>query len=78
MIRASGDNYSPGKDYPTKDYDKQPFVVPVVQNGNTDKVTVIGGKLRTFLFKMYLSFSKTWNLSNKLHYSDQIRSTVLS
>ena len=41
VIRGGG-NCSPETHYPTKGYDKQSFVVPVVQND--EKVTVIGGK----------------------------------
>ena len=41
VIKGSG-NCSPETHYPTKGYDKQSFVVPVVQND--EKVTVIGGK----------------------------------
>ena len=47
VIKGSG-NCSPETHYPTKGYDKQSFVVPVVQNSSADKVTVIGGKLALF------------------------------
>lgn len=45
VIRG-GANYSPESDFSaaSRGYDKQPLVVPIVQNGSADKVTVIGGK----------------------------------
>ena len=52
VIKGSG-NCSPETHYPTKGYDKQSFVVPVVQNSSADKVTVIGGKLALF-FQGYM------------------------